>query len=32
LAPRYDHDTGKYLSFAEWMGRVLKNWDKLSSS
>jgi hypothetical protein len=32
LAPRYDHDTGKYLSFEEWMGRVLKNWDKLSSS
>jgi hypothetical protein len=30
--PCYDHATGKYLSFAEWLDQFLKHWDKLASS
>ena len=29
LEPCYDHGTGKYLSFEEWMHHFFKNWDKL---
>ena len=32
LEPCYDHSTGKYLTFEEWMNQLLKNWDKFSES
>ncbi|MGD2125899.1 MAG: hypothetical protein PVG99_07445 [Desulfobacteraceae bacterium] len=32
LEPCYDHGTGKYLAFEEWLDYVLKNWNKLSIS
>ncbi len=28
----YDHNTGRYLPFEEWMEHFYKNWDKLSVS
>jgi hypothetical protein len=30
LEPCYDHNTGKHLSFEEWMDHLLRNWDKLA--
>ena len=27
--PCYDYNTGKYLSFDQWMEQYLKNWDRL---
>jgi len=30
LEPCYDHATGKYLSFAEWLELLLKKWEKIS--
>lgn len=32
LEPTYDHATGKYLSFEEWLDQFLKHWDKLPTS
>lgn len=32
LEPCYDIGTGEYLSFEEWMERLLRNWNKLSVS
>ena len=32
LEPTYDHATGKYLSFEEWLNQFLKHWDKLPAS
>ena len=32
LEPTYDHATGKYLSFEEWLNQFLKHWDKLLTS
>jgi hypothetical protein len=32
LEPTYDHATGRYLAFEEWLGQFLKHWDKLGSS
>jgi hypothetical protein len=32
LEPCYDHNTTRYLSFQEWMDRLLKTWDKLPES
>jgi hypothetical protein len=32
LEPCYDHNTGKHLSFEEWMDQFFKNWDKQSVS
>jgi len=29
LTPRYDHQTGKYLDFEEWMENLFKFWSKL---
>ncbi len=29
LEPCYDHITGKYLSFEEWLEQLAKGWDKL---
>jgi hypothetical protein len=31
LEPCYDHNSGKYLSFEEWLDQLLKQWDKLSA-
>jgi hypothetical protein len=31
LEPTYDHATGKYLPFEEWLDNFLKHWDKLLS-
>ena len=30
--PCYDHDSGKYLSFEEWMDYFLRDWNKLPVS
>ena len=30
LEPCYDHSTGKYLTFEQWMDQFFKSWDKLS--
>ena len=30
LEPCYDHTTGKYLTFEEWIDQFFKSWDKLS--
>jgi hypothetical protein len=32
LEPTYDHATGKYLSFEEWLSQFLKHWDRLPTS
>jgi hypothetical protein len=32
LEPTYDHATGKYLPFEEWLVQFLKHWDKLTPS
>jgi len=32
LEPTYDHATGKYLAFEEWLNQFLKHWDKLAAS
>jgi len=32
LEPTYDHATGKYLAFEEWLNQFLKHWDKLPTS
>jgi hypothetical protein len=32
IEPCYDQGSGKYLSFEEWLDKLLKQWDKLSSS
>lgn len=32
LEPAYDHATGKYLGFEEWLNQFLKRWDKLATS
>ena len=32
LEPTYDHATGKYLSFEEWLNQFVKRWDKLAAS
>ena len=32
LEPTYDHATGKYLPFEEWLNQFLKHWDKLLTS
>ena len=32
LEPTYDHATGKYLTFAEWLDQFLKHWEKLPPS
>lgn len=29
LTPRYDHQSGKYLTFEEWMENLFKLWSKL---
>ena len=29
LEPTYDHATGKYLAFEEWLAKFLRDWDKL---
>jgi len=31
LEPCYDHGTGKYLSFEDWMDHYLKVWDKIAA-
>ena len=30
--PTYDHGTGRYLAFEEWLDQFLKHWDKLPTS
>jgi hypothetical protein len=32
LEPTYDHATGKYLAFEEWLEQFIKLWDKLPTS
>jgi hypothetical protein len=32
LEPTYDHATGKYLAFEEWLNQFLKHWDGLAVS
>jgi hypothetical protein len=32
IEPCYDQSSGKYLSFEEWLDKLLKQWDKLSTS
>jgi hypothetical protein len=32
IEPCYDHNSVKYLSFDEWLEKLLKQWDKLSTS
>jgi hypothetical protein len=32
LEPCYDQSTGRYLSFEEWIGQLLKNWNKITIS
>lgn len=32
LEPTYDHATGRYLAFEEWLEQFLKQWDMLSPS
>jgi hypothetical protein len=32
LEPTYDHATGKYLTFEEWLDQFLKHWDHLTTS
>jgi hypothetical protein len=32
LEPTYDHATGRYLGFEEWLDHFLKHWDKLPTS
>jgi hypothetical protein len=32
LEPCYDQNSGKYLTFEEWLDKLLKHWDKLSAS
>jgi hypothetical protein len=32
LEPTYDHATGRYLAFEEWLGQFLKHWDKFGAS
>jgi len=32
LEPTYDHATGKYLTFTEWLDQFLKHWEKLPTS
>jgi hypothetical protein len=32
LEPTYDHATGRYLAFEEWLEPFLKEWDKLPTS
>ncbi len=29
LEPCYDHETGQYLDFEQWMERLFKGWSKL---
>ena len=29
LTPRYDHQSGKYLAFEEWMENLFKFWPKI---
>jgi hypothetical protein len=30
IEPCYDHNSGKYLGFDEWLDQLLKQWDQLS--
>jgi hypothetical protein len=32
LEPTYDHSSGKYLAFEEWLNQFLKHWDELPTS
>jgi len=32
LEPCYDHATGKYLTFEEWIDQFIKSWDKPSAN
>ena len=32
LEPCYDHSSGKYLSFEEWLDQLLRKWETLSVS
>jgi len=32
LEPTYDHATGKYLTFEEWLYQFFKHWDELLTS
>ena len=32
LEPTYDHATGKYLTFEEWLDQFFKHWDELLTS
>jgi len=32
LEPTYDHATGKYLAFEEWLNQFLKHWDRVAAS
>jgi hypothetical protein len=32
LEPTYDHGTGKYLTFEEWLDQFFKHWDELLTS
>jgi len=32
LEPTYDHGTGKYLTFDEWLDKFFKHWDELLTS
>jgi len=32
LEPTYDHGTGKYLTFEEWLNQFFKHWDELLTS
>jgi hypothetical protein len=32
LEPTYDHATGRYLAFEEWLEQFVKQWDKLMAS
>ncbi len=32
LEPCYDQNSGKYLAFEEWLDKLLKQWEKLSTS
>lgn len=31
LEPTYDHASGRYLAFEDWLERFLKHWEKLPS-
>jgi hypothetical protein len=32
LEPTYDHASGKYLAFEDWLDQFLKHWEKLPAS